>query len=119
MVKAKGHTRPLYEESPAPEENPSPLMAEIDAASGQEATAGPVPGEVGDDTPTAPEVAPVPPQAPTTERWGRVMSRMNYPVGIQHQGGAIRLSPRAIQRVDGNQLVGTLPKGVTFVPDRR
>ncbi len=130
MAQEKGSSRSRRlgaDRVPAPEEDPKPLMAEIDVASGQKPADDPVMGQMGDNIPNLPEIPPVVPVAPVmppTERWGRLMSRMDYPVEVGHQEGAIRLSPRAIQRVDGNKIAHVdgkmvLPKGVNFVPDRR
>ena len=96
-------------------EDPKGLMAEIDSGASK-----------GYDAPVAtssaaPEEPPDNPPAytpPITERWGKLMSRVNYPLDVPHQEGAIRLSPRAILTVDGNKL-GDVPTGARFVPDRR
>lgn len=113
--------KPDRDEDPTEEEVDSGLMAEIDTNASPAKTDDPVMGMVGDDTPAAEE----PPQnvpayvPPASEKWGRLVSRANHPLEVQHQEGAIRVSPRQMVRVDGAKLIGTLPKGVNFVPDRR
>lgn len=131
---------------PKSPEDPDGLMAEIDAGAGKEGEDTPtkpedhiLESERRETTPVA--VAPTEPAMgdsveeppenppaytpPSTERWGKLMSRVNYPAEVKHQEGAIRLSPRSILKVDGNLIAHDaegrmiLPKGAQFVPDRR
>lgn len=102
------------EEQELGSEDVSSLMAEIDVEANQVEV-------VRDDTPTPVQEPPENPPAytpPITERWGRLMSRVNHPLEVKTKEGAIRLSPRQIVRVDGNKL-GDVPTGARFVPDRR
>ncbi len=130
MARDKGRSK--SEMAPPDEEEPNEgvggLMAKINSNAGDR-TSDPVMGQMEDDSSDASaqvelfgsKMEPPPPPAyvpPANERWGKLMSRMNNPLDVLHQEGAIRLSPRGIVRVDGNKL-DTLPMGATFVPDRR
>lgn len=119
-------SRSRLPKSEATENDPKGLMAEIDsgAVTGDGSPVAmsptePVPEPTPVDAPV--EEPPDNPPAytpPITEKWGKLMSRVNYPLPVPHQEGEIRLSPRAILTVDGNKL-GTVPNGARFVPDRR
>lgn len=54
----------------------------------------------------------------TTSQPGRLVSRVDHPVEVLTSQGSIRLSPRAVVRTEGKNLIHPLPKGAMFVPDK-
>lgn len=50
------------------------------------------------------------------EKTGRLVSRLGHPVTVQYGTSSIRLSPRSTSLPLTLRLLGTLPQGVSAVP---
>lgn len=50
---------------------------------------------------------------------GKLISKVNYPVSVTYGNKSIILSPRQVIKNIDKSILGPLPKGVVFQPDKK